>query len=176
MDKEKNRMDIAATRLADLMVAEGRDRAKEPLSSLGDQSFTYAREKIAEETAMESENHDEGAEGDAPDAEPKAPVDLVTPEVKTTELFAASNPPADLKSASQFLSTAFGRRLITDEDKIGDAITTPEGYYFYEITETKAPAEQPLEDVKGNDRSCAEINEGCGCIEFRGGDLSRKSR
>ncbi|MCB1095855.1 MAG: SurA N-terminal domain-containing protein [Verrucomicrobiae bacterium] len=149
-EKDKERMNIAATRLADLMVAEGRDPAKETFASLVEQSFNYAREKIAEEKAMESEEHDEDAdaEGDAPAADPAAPDELVTPEVKTTELFAQSDAPDDLKSAYQFLSAAFSRRVITDEDKIGDAITTPQGYYFYEIKEIKAPAEQPLEDVR----------------------------
>ncbi|MGK0186410.1 MAG: hypothetical protein ACI9R3_002193 [Verrucomicrobiales bacterium] len=149
-DAEKEKMNVAAAYLADLLVQEDRDPANETFESLVEASFNFAREKFAEEAGMDSEAHDLDAEDDEgeEDVEVAASNELVTPEVKTTELFGASNPPEDLKSASQFLVTAFGRRLITDEDKIGDPITTPAGFYFYEITEVKEPGEQPLEDVK----------------------------
>lgn len=150
-DAEKKKMSIAASHLADLMVQEDRDPSTQTFESLVEASFNFAREKIAEEAGMDSEEHDLDAEdeGEAGETEVADGGDeLVTPEVKTTELFSASSPPDDLKGASQFLMTAFTRRLITEEDKIGDPITTPEGFYFYEITEVKEPAEQPLEDVR----------------------------
>lgn len=173
-EARKKKIDTAASRLADLMVMEDRDPARETFESLVEQSFAHAREKFAEEAGMDVENHelDAGGEGGddvegeggeetaaAEEGESETPAAdiLQTPEVKVTGLFAASDPPEELKDAAQFLSTVFSRRLITEADKIGDAVTTPAGYYFYEIAEVKEPAEQSLDAVR--DKIVAALKE-----------------
>ena len=65
--------------------------------------------------------------------------------LQTTEPFSQASPPAELATKRQLVSGVFSTISSTD---IGTPVETPEGYYFFRITERKEPAQQELEEVK----------------------------
>ncbi len=72
-------------------------------------------------------------------------VDFINGGIKSTEPFSQSSPPAEMMAKRQLVSGVFSTISSTD---IGTPVDTPEGYYFFRITERKESAQQELDEVK----------------------------
>jgi hypothetical protein len=161
-EDQKKIINPIASRLSEWMVADDREES-ETFEVLLTRAYEAGRAKFDEEHGAETHDLDaeeeetpseeieaEGGDGEDDPVPPEKPKSAFPeqPKIETTELFVRSDPPEGIAGATELLNAAFGRKIIGEESKIGDAVVSSSGFYFYEITEIAEPAEQPQEEVR----------------------------
>lgn len=69
-------------------------------------------------------------------------------EVKRAPAFARTSAPLDIAPKLQFIEAVFSRKADSEEEKIGDPVKMPDGYYLYEITEVLPPTKMEMEEAR----------------------------
>ena len=126
------------------IVIDGED-APDASAELAAKTEEYAEAVYAFDTAFTDTSEEAAPLGTLVTDEQFA--DFIDGGLKTTELFSQSSPPTDLATKRQLVSGVFTTISSTD---IGTPVDTPEGYYFFRITDRKESGQQELEEVKND--------------------------